>query len=117
VEEEEEDNEDDPDEETNQNAQISAVENLNDDNDKDEKPIEKLLESFGKDQLINLLHKATDVHRDFADKIRQVADQDSVRRKVFVHGLGWDTNAEALMNAFKPYGEIEVYWSGFTVRC
>ena len=113
MEEEEEDNEDDPDEETNQNAQISTVENLNDDNDKDE----KLLESFGKDQLINLLHEATDVHRDFADKIRQVADQDSVRRKVFVHGLGWDTNAEALMNAFKPYGEIEVYWSGFTVRC
>ena len=109
MEEEEEDNKDDPDEETNQNAQISAVENLNDDNDKDEKPTEKLLESFGKDQLINLLHEATDVHRDFADKIRQVANQDSVRRKVFVHRLGWDTNAEALMNAFKPYGEIEVY--------
>ncbi|KAJ6912431.1 hypothetical protein NC651_014980 [Populus alba x Populus x berolinensis] len=107
VEEEEEDNEDDPDGETNQNAQISAVENLNDDDDEDEEPIEKLLEPFGKDQLINLLSEAADDHRDVADKIRQVADQDPVHRKIFVHGLGWDTDAEALINAFKPYGEIE----------
>ncbi|KAI9384780.1 hypothetical protein POPTR_012G109100v4 [Populus trichocarpa] len=74
VEEEEEDNEDDPDEETNQNAQISAVENLNDDDDEDEEPTEKLLKPFGKDQLINLLREAADGHRDFADKIQQVAD-------------------------------------------
>ncbi|KAG5242467.1 hypothetical protein OIU77_029574 [Salix suchowensis] len=111
VEEEEEDNEDDPDGETNQNAQISAFENQNDDDDEDEdedeEPIEKLLEPFGKDQLINLLREAADGHRDVADQIRQVADRDPVHRKIFVHGLGWDTNAEALMNAFNCYGEIE----------
>ncbi|KAJ7008898.1 hypothetical protein D5086_005520 [Populus alba] len=91
MEEEEEDNEDDLDEETNQNAQISAVENLNDDDDEDDEPTEKLLEPFGKDQLINLLREAANGHKNFTDKIRQVADQDPVRR-----------NAEALMNAFKP---------------
>ncbi|KAL9360872.1 hypothetical protein Peur_048995 [Populus x canadensis] len=105
-EEEEKDNEDDPYEETNQNAQISAVENLNDDDDEDEEPIEKLLEPFGKDQLINLLREAANGHRDFADKIQQVADQDSVRWKIFVHGLGWDTNVKALMNAFKPMVDL-----------
>jgi hypothetical protein len=31
-----------------------------------------------------------------------VAGQDPVRWKIFVHRLGWDTNVEALMNAFKP---------------
>jgi hypothetical protein len=31
-----------------------------------------------------------------------VAGQDPVRWKIFVHGLGWDTNVEALMNVFKP---------------
>jgi hypothetical protein len=35
-----------------------------------------------------------------------VADQDSVRWKIFVHGLGWDTNVEALMNAFKPMVDL-----------
>ncbi|KAJ6941636.1 hypothetical protein NC651_007417 [Populus alba x Populus x berolinensis] len=83
-------------------AQISAVENLNDDDDEDEEPTEKLLELFGKDQLINLLREAANGHKKFTDKIRQVAGQDPVRRKIFIHGLGWDTNDEALMNAFKP---------------
>ncbi|KAJ6304371.1 hypothetical protein OIU77_018103 [Salix suchowensis] len=105
--EEEEENEDEADEETNQNAQISAGENQNDDEDEDEEPVEKLLEPFGKDQLISLLREAADAHLDVAEKIRQVADQDPVHRKIFVHGLGWDTNAEALTSAFKPYGEIE----------
>ncbi|KAB5519149.1 hypothetical protein DKX38_023468 [Salix brachista] len=105
--EEEEENEDEADEETNQNAQISAGENQNDDEDEDEEPVEKLLEPFGKDQLISLLREAADAHLDVAEKIRQVADQDPAHRKIFVHGLGWDTNAEALTSAFKPYGEIE----------
>ncbi|KAJ4836446.1 UBP1-associated protein 2A [Turnera subulata] len=46
-------------------------------------------------------------HRDVAGRIRRLADEDPVHRKIFVHGLGWDTNADTLLNAFKPYGEIE----------
>ncbi|PKI41785.1 hypothetical protein CRG98_037820 [Punica granatum] len=36
-----------------------------------------------------------------------MADEDPVHRKIFVHGLGWDTNTETLISAFKQYGEIE----------
>ncbi|KAF3559060.1 hypothetical protein F2Q69_00014943, partial [Brassica cretica] len=28
-------------------------------------------------------------------------------RKIFVHGLGWDTKTETLIEAFNQYGEIE----------
>ncbi|EEF32870.1 UBP1-associated protein 2A [Ricinus communis] len=80
-------------------------EEANDEDDDD--PIEKLLEPFGKEQLINLLREAADTHRDVADHIRKIADADPVHRKIFVHGLGWDTSAETLTNAFKQYGEIE----------
>jgi heterogeneous nuclear ribonucleoprotein A1/A3 len=46
-------------------------------------------------------------HPDVADRIHKVADEDPAHRKIFVHGLGWDTNTETLSNAFKQYGEIE----------
>lgn len=73
----------------------------------DEEPIEDLLEPFSKDQLLILLKEAAERHRDVADRIRMVADEDPVHRKIFVHGLGWDTKADALIEAFKQYGEIE----------
>ncbi|GAV88797.1 RRM_1 domain-containing protein [Cephalotus follicularis] len=77
-----------------------------DDDDYDE-PIEMLLEPFGKEQLISLLRQAADKLPDVADLIRRVADEDPVHRKIFVHGLGWDTNADTLTDVFKEYGEIE----------
>ena len=75
--------------------------------DDEEEPIEKILEPFSKDQLINLLGEAAEKHADVAEKLRRLADEDPVHRKIFVHGLGWDTNAETLLNVFKDYGEIE----------
>lgn len=75
--------------------------------DDDDEPIHKLLEPFSKDQLINLLREAADKHADVAGRIRMVADADPSHRKIFVHGLGWDTNAETLINVFKQFGEIE----------
>ncbi|KAK9154536.1 hypothetical protein Sjap_002016 [Stephania japonica] len=75
--------------------------------EEDEEPIEKLLEPFTKDQLFELLRGAAEAHPDVLDRIRSIADVDPVHRKIFVHGLGWDTNAETLINAFKEYGEIE----------
>ncbi|XP_010251683.1 PREDICTED: UBP1-associated protein 2A [Nelumbo nucifera] len=75
--------------------------------DDTEEPVQKLLEPFTKDQLIDLLREAADQHSDIMDRIRKVADVDPVHRKIFVHGLGWDTNAEILINVFKKYGEIE----------
>ncbi|KAK9129084.1 hypothetical protein Syun_017881 [Stephania yunnanensis] len=75
--------------------------------EEEEEPIEKLLEPFTKEQLFELLCSAAESHSDVLDKIRSIADVDPVHRKIFVHGLGWDTNAETLINAFKEYGEIE----------
>ncbi|KAH7554403.1 hypothetical protein JRO89_XS12G0192600 [Xanthoceras sorbifolium] len=75
--------------------------------DEDDEPVEKLLEPFGKEQLINLLCEASKKHTDIADHIRQVADEDPSHRKIFVHGLGWDTKAEDLVEVFKQYGDIE----------
>ncbi|KAL0339881.1 UNVERIFIED_CONTAM: UBP1-associated protein 2A [Sesamum radiatum] len=37
----------------------------------------------------------------------RVADSDPTHRKIFVHGLGWDATSEQLVQAFKPFGEIE----------
>ncbi|KAE8125053.1 hypothetical protein FH972_019890 [Carpinus fangiana] len=75
--------------------------------DNDNELIQKVLEPFSKDQIINLLCEAADKHPDVAGRIRKVADEDPVQRKIFVHGLGWDTNADTLSNVFKQFGEIE----------
>ncbi|PON85678.1 Splicing factor-like protein [Trema orientale] len=105
--EEEEEEEEDDEDQVNRTAKASASGNYDDDDDEEEEAIHKLLEPFGKEQLVNLLREAADKHRDVADRIRKVADEDPVHRKIFVHGLGWDTNAETLKNAFVQYGEIE----------
>ncbi|CAI0417319.1 unnamed protein product [Linum tenue] len=104
--EEEEDGGEDANEGDKQIGSSSAAASAPDDDD-DEEPIEKLLEPFSKDQLANLLRDAAEIHRDVADRIRRIADEDPVHRKIFVHGLGWDTTAETLIAAFKQYGEIE----------
>ncbi|XP_042513857.1 UBP1-associated protein 2A-like [Macadamia integrifolia] len=88
-------------------APSTAANTTANDDDDGEEPVQKLLEPFTKEQLIDLLREATDNHPDVLDRIRKVADVDPVHRKIFVHGLGWDTNAEILINAFRQYGEIE----------
>ncbi|KAL1220126.1 UBP1-associated protein 2B [Cardamine amara subsp. amara] len=86
-------------------ATSSGSGNLGDEDD--EEPIEDLLEPFSKDQLLILLKEAAKRHRDVADRIRNVADEDPVHRKIFVHGLGWDIKVDTLIESFKQYGEIE----------
>lgn len=73
----------------------------------DDEPISKLLEPFTKDQLVMILREAAESHPDVASRIRKVADEDTVHRKIFVHGLGWDSTADSLRTAFSQYGEIE----------
>ncbi|KAF3789629.1 UBP1-associated protein 2B [Nymphaea thermarum] len=77
------------------------------DEEDDEEALQKLLEPFGKDQLVDLLVESALKHADILDRINVVADVDPAHRKIFVHGLGWDTTADTLKNAFKKYGEIE----------
>ncbi|KAG1370922.1 UBP1-associated protein 2A [Cocos nucifera] len=69
--------------------------------------IQKLLEPFPKDQLIEILRDAAVKHPDVLEEVHRIADIDPAHRKIFVHGLGWDTKAETLIAAFRQYGEIE----------
>ncbi|KAJ0042323.1 hypothetical protein Pint_18343 [Pistacia integerrima] len=101
---EEEEEEEENDDENQETANTSGADQ---DDDDDEEPIEKLLEPFSKDQLVNLLREAAEKNSDVANRIREVADEDPAHRKIFVHGLGWDTKAETLIDAFKQYGDIE----------
>ena len=73
----------------------------------DEEPIRNLLEPLGKHEIARFLIEAASKHRDVADRIRHTADADPAHRKIFVHGLGWDTTGDTLAAAFSSYGEIE----------
>ncbi|KAL6976574.1 hypothetical protein U1Q18_025364 [Sarracenia purpurea var. burkii] len=77
------------------------------DEELEEEPVEKLLEPFGKDQLVVLVKDAVSKYPDLRDIVQKLADADPAHRKIFVHGLGWDTNAETLISVFGKYGEIE----------
>uniref|UniRef100_A0A1J3KB01 UBP1-associated protein 2A n=1 Tax=Noccaea caerulescens TaxID=107243 RepID=A0A1J3KB01_NOCCA len=104
----EDDEEDDEDEAGNRNeAATSGSGNQKGVDNDDDEPIQDLLEPFSKEQLLSLLNEAAEKHVDVANRIREVADEDPVHRKIFVHGLGWDTKTETLIEAFKQYGEIE----------
>lgn len=78
-----------------------------DGDDVDEEPVEKLLEPFTKEQLTMVLKQAVAKHPDLIESVRGVADADPAHRKIFVHGLGWDATADALISVFGKYGEIE----------
>ncbi|KAF3787498.1 UBP1-associated protein 2B [Nymphaea thermarum] len=90
-------------------AEAREGEDGEDDSDEetDAEGLKKLLEPFGKDQIVELLRDAMADHPDVLERIKKVAEVDPAHRKIFVHGLGWDTTAETLTNFFKKYGEIE----------
>ncbi|CAK9167791.1 unnamed protein product [Ilex paraguariensis] len=72
-----------------------------------EEPVERLLEPFSKDQLVVLLKETVTKYPEFVESVEKLADLDPAHRKIFVHGFGWDTNAETLISVFGKYGEIE----------
>ncbi|KAK3426928.1 hypothetical protein EUGRSUZ_F03253 [Eucalyptus grandis] len=67
----------------------------------------RMLESFSKDQLLDLLQDALLRHPDLRAAARSVADADPTRRKLFIRGLGWDTTNDSLRSLFSTYGELE----------
>ena len=69
--------------------------------------LQKLLEPYSKDQLIGFISDAAASDSSLFQRIRETADRDVSHRKIFVHGLGWDTTRETLLAAFEPYGQIE----------
>ncbi|OAY79112.1 UBP1-associated protein 2B [Ananas comosus] len=86
-------------------AAAAAAEETIDPSDPDS--VRKLLEPFGKDQLVELLTEAALKSPSLLSRLSTSADADPVHRNIFVHGLGWDTTADALSAAFAPFGEIE----------
>ncbi|XP_042506659.1 UBP1-associated protein 2A-like [Macadamia integrifolia] len=75
--------------------------------EEEEEDLTKLLEPFDKEQLIDLLRIAVSNDAKVLEEIHRVADLDPAHRKLFVHGLGWETSTEKLREFFSQYGEIE----------
>ncbi|KAK2655895.1 hypothetical protein Ddye_008947 [Dipteronia dyeriana] len=59
-----------------------------------------LLQPYTKDQLIAFISSAAAQHSALYNRVLQMADCDVSHRKVFVHGLGWDTTRDAVVSAF-----------------
>lgn len=91
----------------NQQEEAAANEDEEDGEEIEDEPVEKLLEPFSKEQLVLLLKEAVSKYPDVVSSVQNVADSDPAHRKIFVHGLGWDTTAETLRSEFAKYGEIE----------
>ncbi|KAL1830996.1 hypothetical protein ACET3Z_000647 [Daucus carota] len=73
----------------------------------DPESLQALLEPYKKHQLISFLIdsalKTPSVHSQIVEK----AETDVSHRKLFFHGLGWDTTRQAVVLSFEKYGEIE----------
>ncbi|XP_057854588.2 UBP1-associated protein 2C [Cryptomeria japonica] len=67
----------------------------------------KMIESFSREQLVEIVQEAGAKHLDVLEAIRGIADKDPALRKLFVRGLGWDTTTESLKSLFSHFGELE----------
>ncbi|KAI3695716.1 hypothetical protein L1987_78716 [Smallanthus sonchifolius] len=102
----EDDQEDDGEEESDEEPTVNEVK-VEENREETDEPVEKLLEPFSKEQLVLLLTEAVSKHPEFIESVQKIADADPAHRKIFVHGLGWDTTSEVLISEFGKYGEIE----------
>ncbi|XP_042375762.1 UBP1-associated protein 2B-like [Zingiber officinale] len=73
----------------------------------EEDDVSKLLELLSREHLVSLLVTAAASDPTTLSEIRRVADLDPAHRKIFVHGLGWETTKEGLRAAFSGYGDID----------
>ncbi|KAJ0703860.1 putative RNA recognition motif domain, nucleotide-binding alpha-beta plait domain superfamily [Helianthus annuus] len=85
----------------------SSDSDSDDNNNPSPDQIQKLIQPYTKDQLIDFIVNAALSNPTLYTRIRHAADTDVSHRKIFVYGLGWDTTKETLTQTFKPYGEIE----------
>ncbi|KAG6519570.1 UBP1-associated protein 2B-like [Zingiber officinale] len=77
------------------------------DSSDEEDDVMNLLEPLSREQLIGLLRSAAASDPATLSEIRRIADADPAHRKLFVHGLGWETTSEGLRAAFASYGDID----------
>ncbi|XP_019085683.1 PREDICTED: UBP1-associated proteins 1B-like [Camelina sativa] len=73
----------------------------------DKEDIKQLLESYSKEELINLIYKTAEKGSKLISAVFESADRDSNQRNIFVRGLGWDSTHENVKAAFEVYGEVE----------
>jgi heterogeneous nuclear ribonucleoprotein A1/A3 len=73
----------------------------------DRDAIRRLVEPFSKEQLMTLLTEAALKNPSVMSTISSSAQSDPEHRKIFVHGLNFDTTSEDLRQAFTPFGPIE----------
>ncbi|KAH7296936.1 hypothetical protein KP509_26G045600 [Ceratopteris richardii] len=66
-----------------------------------------MVEHLSKEDLASIVSNAILQHRDVLDEVRRITDVDPTRRKIFVRGLGWDTNSHTLRATFSEFGELE----------
>ncbi|XP_027076575.1 UBP1-associated protein 2B-like [Coffea arabica] len=88
-------------------SKVKSPSSSSSDSESESEKVQKLLEPFSKDQLIDLLTDAALSSSTFFAKICEFADKDVSHRKIFIHGLSWDTTNETLISAFQNFGEIE----------
>ncbi|KAL3841092.1 hypothetical protein ACJIZ3_025683 [Penstemon smallii] len=98
--------EDEEDEEEEDDESSSSEEEANDEATK-RVSLREMLEPFEKSQIIDLLKEAAKKDPTLLASIVHVADSDPIHRKIFIHGLGWDATSDQLLEAFKPFGEID----------
>lgn len=67
----------------------------------------KIIESFSKEQLLDIVQEAACRHVDVLEAVRAIADGGPAQRKLFIRGLGWDTTTEGLRTLFSTYGDLE----------
>ena len=73
----------------------------------EDEDVEKLLELFTKDHLMALIKKGVSKHPGLIEIVRELTNADPTHRKIFIHGLDWDTRAETFTPVFCKYEEIE----------
>lgn len=66
-----------------------------------------MVDFLSKEDLAAIVLDATLRHRDVLDEVRRLTAGDATHRKIFVRGLGWDTNTNTLRSTFAEFGELE----------
>ena len=66
-----------------------------------------MVDLLSKEDLAHLLVEASLLHVNVLDGVRELADRDPAHRKIFVRGLGWETDTVSLRDTFSEFGELE----------
>lgn len=66
-----------------------------------------MVDHLSKEELASIVVNSTVRHRDVLEEVRKFVDVDPAHRKIFVRGLGWDTNSHTLRTTFAEFGELD----------